>query len=173
MEAYTAMSEAMAAQAARYPLMEAQDWYKLVYQGEFGAGHLIADIEAARMRFMDEWGKAGPVSPGELLEEPIGGGFCRLHLRPAKGSGAPPEAIFSAFLSGAAITCGSAEGMRKKLRTLEEFLDDGRMKCTSDELRAFIKGYEGRGYPMVSHSECYRSEYRPSYRIIRAGDLHL
>ena len=31
-------------QNARYPAMEAEDWYKLVHQSVFGAGHAIQNV---------------------------------------------------------------------------------------------------------------------------------
>lgn len=166
-----AMAEVMRAHAARYPLMEPQDWYKLIYQGEFGGGHLIADAEAARARFMDEWEKAGTPGRDEMIEEPVGGGLCRVHLRPARDAGILPEAVFGAFLSGAGEPCGNDAGMREKIRILVEFLATGDSRCTAEGLLAFIGNLEGEGFPQVSHSEAYRAHYRPSYRIIRAGEL--
>ncbi len=171
MEGGLTLAEVMRAHAARYPLMEAQDWYKLIYQGEFGGGHLIADADAARKRFMDEWEKAGPSSPDELLEEPLGSGLSRIHLRPARTAGILPEVIFDAFLLDAALPCGSDAGMREKLRLLGCFLAEGNAACTSGSLQAYLDGFCGKCFPMQSHSERYRALYRPSYRIIRSGSL--
>lgn len=171
MDMSEAMIEVFSAHAARYPMMDAQDWYKLVYQGEFGGGHLIADAKTARARFMHEWEKAGTPDRDEMIEEPVGSGLCRVHLRPARNAGVPPEAVFGAFLSGAGETCGSDDGMREKVRILVGFLAEGGAGCTAERLLSFIGGLESAGFPQVSHSEAYRAHYRPSYRIIRAGRL--
>lgn len=166
-----AISEAMRAHAARYPLMEVRDWYKLIYQAEFGGGHLISDAETARIRFIDEWENAVSQDMLELIEEPIGSGFCRINLRPARKAGIPPEAVFEAFLSGAATSSGSDAGMRGKIRLLVEFLASVKTGCTPEALLAFLGSLEGPGFPPVSHSDAYRANYKPSYRIIRAGTL--
>ena len=171
MESNQSLVEVFRAHAARYPLMEPRDWYKLIYQSEFGGGHMIADADAARTRFLDEWDKAGPAGRNESLEETVGSGFCRLHLRPARSSGLSAEAVFDAFLSGAAFACGSYAGLRRKLLLLEGFLTAEDAGGASDGLRIFVGGIADEGFPMVSHSEAYRAQYRPSYRIIRAGAL--
>ena len=165
------MVEVFRAHAVRYPLMEPQDWYKLIYQSEFGAGHLITDANAARARFFDEWEKAGLAGQHETLEEAVGSGLCRLNLRPARSSGLYAEAVFDAFLSGAAFACGSHAGLMKKLLLLEGFLAAENAGGALDDLRIFFYGIAAEGFPMVSHSEAYRVQYRPSYRIIRAGTL--
>jgi hypothetical protein len=33
-------------------------------------------------------------------------------------------------------------------------------------LEAYLSAYEMAGYPMVSHSETYRQNYRPAYRVV-------
>lgn len=171
MESHQGMLEIFRAHAVRYPLMEPRDWYKLIYQSEFGGGHLIADADAARARFLDEWDKAGPASQDEAIEEAVGSGFCRLHLRPARRSGLSAEALFDAFLSGAAFACGSYAGLRRKLLLLEGFLTAEDAVSALYDLRDFVGGIAAEGFPMVSHSAAYRAQYRPSYRIIRAGTL--
>ena len=55
-------------QNARYPAMEAEDWYKLVHQSVFGAGHAIQNEEAARDRLIREWEDLDTVSNEPLVE---------------------------------------------------------------------------------------------------------
>lgn len=163
------MIEVFRAHACRYPLMEPRDWYKLIYQSEFGGGHLVADAEAARARFMKEWEEAGPAEPHEVLEESVGGGLCRIHLRPAKREGVRPEAVFDAFLESASAYRGSDSGMRRKALMLEGFLAEGGLACSLGGFRAYMGAIAESGFPMVSHSDAYRAGYRPSYRIIGSG----
>ena len=40
------LKQILISHAARYPLMEPTDAVKLIYQNEFGGGHLIRDTEA-------------------------------------------------------------------------------------------------------------------------------
>ena len=77
----------------RYPQMEPQDAVKLIYQQEFGPGHLIRDEKKALEFLRQEMAGAGEPLPGEALYESIGNGLCRLNLRPCKAKGIPAEDI--------------------------------------------------------------------------------
>ncbi len=64
-------------QLLRYPQAQAQDLFKLLYQQEFGCGHLLTDPDAALIRLQEE-ALGAPSVPHPM--EPIGNGLCRLHL---------------------------------------------------------------------------------------------
>ena len=70
----------------RYPLMEAEDAVKLVFQGMLGVGHLIASEETALERLQQEMRSLTPDSGGILLE-PVSPEWFRLNLRPALALG--------------------------------------------------------------------------------------
>ena len=64
--------------AQRYPTMEVRDYVKLLYQSEFGPGHLVA-LEGLQA----ELAQAGEEDyRPQYLSEAIGGGLCRFHLDP-------------------------------------------------------------------------------------------
>ena len=64
--------------ARRYPLLGAQDVYKLLHQSAFAGGHMIRD-EAACLAYLQQEFAASPKRDLPLFE-PIGGGLCRVHL---------------------------------------------------------------------------------------------
>ena len=65
--------------AQRYPLMEPTDAVKLIYQNEFGGGHLIRDPEAVRQFLYREYGDISK-DPAQPRLEPIGNGLVRVNL---------------------------------------------------------------------------------------------
>jgi len=145
------MFEILAEHEARYRGMRAQDYIKLLYQSEFGGGHLIADRGMALKRLEDEIG-AQDGAPAVAYER-IGGGLGRLYL-PAAGLSA--ETVLGLFLE----TCrprGTMEGMLEKLRLLEG---------VRPELKGEIDAYIAKGCPMLSHSPEYRAAYAPAYRLV-------
>ena len=79
------MREILLAHARRYPNMESQDYMKLLYQSEFGPGHLV-DAQGGRVleRLQEEFAQAvgEGYAPTQVVED-IGGGLCRFHLSPA------------------------------------------------------------------------------------------
>lgn len=149
----------LAEHAARYPLMQPQDAVKLIYQNEFGPGHLVADQSQGFAFFQKE--QAGAPS-GAPLFEPIGGGLCRIYLGPAAASGLAAETVYRMFLHCAGIPRGSKEGLEQKLL----WGMPPEMPFSREALENYLKSYRGEGYPMVRHSEIYRERYRPAYRLV-------
>ena len=68
------MNTILLAHAARYPLMEPTDAVKLIYQNEFGGGHLIKDTSAC-LNFLRQEYDATPQKSNFPLIEEIGNGF--------------------------------------------------------------------------------------------------
>ena len=70
------------AHAARYPLMQPCDAVKLLYQNEFGGGHLIADPERSLARIREEAAAFAPCPLSPDFED-IGGGLVRAYSHTA------------------------------------------------------------------------------------------
>lgn len=138
----------------KYPMMQPQDLFKLLYQSEFGGGHLIADRQRALGYLRNEIDSVRGM-PERGLED-IGGGLMRLYL-PAENL--RPETVLGLFLE----TCtprGSLESMLKKLSLLEGMFP---------AMRPEIDAYRAEGCPMQRHSETYRAAYSPAYRLVPAA----
>ena len=144
------MKNILTEHGARYPKMEPRDWFKLLFQSEFGGGHLIADRSMALKRLENEIA-AQQHAPRRQFEA-IGGGLVRMYL-PVDGLSA--ETALGLFLE----TCtprGSTEGIRSKLEALREM---------KPEFSCEIDAYIAQGCPAESHSEAYRAAYAPAYRL--------
>ncbi len=76
--------------------------------------------------------------------------------------------IFS-FIRSASLHTGSKESFLAKLDILREAVREGHFAFSPEELDAYLRTYAKAGYPMVSHSDAYRSAYAPAYRIILRG----
>lgn len=139
-----------------YPKMELRDEVKLLYQNEFGGGHLIADPDAARSRLTEELGSCADT--GAALFDPVGNGSVRVNLYPASGR-LTAQTLFKIFLLSSRRVRGSKESFREKLELLYDFHEWA-------EVDAFLREYEKAGYPALSHSEAYRAAYAPAYRVI-------
>lgn len=150
--------------ARRYPKMEPTDAVKLLYQSEFGGGHLISDENACLRRLEQEYTGILPL-PGCPLAEDIGGGIVRIHLA-ALGEYTLAD-LGRDFLRSAALQRGSMERFRGKLVLLTELTAAGEMPFSSQALAAYLAAYEDAGFPPVSHSEAYRNAYHPAYRVVR------
>ncbi len=151
--------------AKKYPLMEPTDAVKLLYQNEFGGGHLIRDPEACLDYLRREY-RSIPQTPLSPLTESIGNGMARVSLSALDHHGFLPEDLGAVFLQSAAIVHGCVDSFRKKLSVLEEVTCAGQMPFSQEMLQTYLEQYQAKGFPMVSHSEIYRSAYHPAYRIV-------
>ena len=120
----------------RYPMLRAQDIYKLVHQGVFGPGHIIASAAAARrtlegemtaLKGKDQELKAKGQNPDEELIEPIDPDerLVRVNLRPLIGDQFKVQDarhemqdtgwLVEALLESARRVKGDPEQMRRRL----------------------------------------------------------
>lgn len=150
-----------------YSQMEIRDLLKLIYQSEFGGGHMITDKEKSlewiksEYKFMQEqnWPERN------VICEDIGGDMCRVYLN-ALGKGLSEETLNEMFVQSANIKKGTVGELETKL---EQFLD----VCNEDwcnwdlqEAAEKIGEWKAQGYPAVHHSQSFRDNYFPAYRVI-------
>ena len=154
--------------AKRYPLMQPCDAVKLIYQNEFGGGHLIRDEQAClnylRREYADQ--EKDPTAP---LYEDIGNGIVRVNLAAVKPEDL--EQLGRDFIRSAAKHKGTLDSFLNKLEVLQTLTSEGVFAFDLDALNAYLSEYTAAGYPAVSHSEQYRQAYKPAYRIIRNAYL--
>lgn len=152
--------------AGRYPLMQPADAVKLIYQNEFGGGHLIRDEQQCLQYLRQEYSRT-PQLPSALLAESIGNGMFRIHLRALDAHGYSADSLGEDFIRSSRIQKGCLESFLRKLELLQQMTQEGFLPFSSESLEHYLKSYAEAGYPMVSHSETYRAAYAPAYRIIR------
>ena len=149
--------------AKRYPLMQPTDAVKLIYQNEFGGGHLIRDEQACLNYLRREYADLEK-NPTALLYEDIGNGIVRVNLAAVKPEDL--EQLGQNFIASAAKHKGTLDGFLNKLEVLRTLTAEGVFAFDLDVLNSYLSEYKSAGYPTVSHSEQYRQAYKPSYRII-------
>lgn len=163
----TDRNEALIAHFARYPLMMPRDAVKLLYQSVFGSGHLIADPAQAAQRLSQERATCALLDTPAF--EPIGGGFCRMHLGARALEGIPDAALCALFLRAAQIQ-GSREEFQSALADLQQLTARNVAPFSPQALRDYLRDYCTAGFGPVSHSEPYRLAYRPAYRVVLEAD---
>ena len=152
------------AHAKRYPLMQPRDAVKLIYQNEFGGGHLIRDEQACLNYLRREYTSVAK-DPTVPLYEDIGNGIIRVNLAAVKPEDL--EQLGRAFIDSAAKHKGTMDRFLNKLEVLRKLANEGVFNFDTNALNAYLSEYEAAGYPAVSHSPEYRQAYKPAYRIIR------
>lgn len=145
------------AHRARYPLMEAQDCIKLLYQSEFGPMHLGENREMLMNSIAEEW-KTVPEAALPVEPERIGGGLCRFPLR--HGAFCPEAArLLAGLMQQTMLHCqGKPERLRKRLK---------QMSVTEPGLHQWLSETAWDYTSPVQHSAQFRAAYQPHYRLLQ------
>ena len=149
----------------RYPHLRVQDAYKMLYQGEFGIGHLLGDGRGARQYLMEEIATMDTADRGEELLEPVSpdGHMVRVNLRPFRRLGLSSEVLLGAMLATVAETKGDTS---RFVSVWEQFVVIARSGPFSPEdLRVWDERVRRRDLPVAHHSPEYVREYLPAYRV--------
>ena len=149
--------------ADRYPLMQPTDAVKLIYQNEFGGGHLIRDEESCLGYLRGEYAALEKDANAPIAEE-IGNGIVRVNLAAVKEE--ELERLGKVFIRSAMDHTGTLDSFLQKLEVLRQLTREGVFCFDMQGLEAYLCAYEKAGYPMVSHSETYRQHYHPAYRVV-------
>lgn len=149
----------------KYPKMQPQDAVKLIFQHEFGPGHMITDNKKALKTLEQEIASLSS-SGNEPLYESIGNGLCRLNLRPCLKKGIPLKDILFLFLDTAKSVQGDKKQFLKKLQLLEQMANRDETPFFAAELDYYLILYREKGCPAVHHSAIYNASYHPAYRIV-------
>lgn len=156
--------------AQRYPKMRPQDAVKLLYQHQFGPGHLVKDPASALKRLCDEWAQTPPDSAVPLFED-IGNNLVRVMLPAWSSEEYPAETLNNDFIRSAHVHNGNQASFLTELVLLQELTEQNLFSFSLEELNEFLQPYIAAGFPAVSHSEEYRQAYHPAYRVVRRDCL--
>jgi len=152
----------------RYPLMEIQDAYKLLYQAALGLErslHVYSDFEED---LLEEWQRVTASAALPSWEDIHPHGLLvRFHLAPFKARAGQPSKLATICYWSAPLLPGNIEDLKNGWETLRRMCHEkrwGRFSAqASDEFDQWLKRYQ---FPPVQHSERYRREYQPAYRLV-------
>ena len=157
----------------RYPGLQPQDLYKLIYQAAMGCEHAVQDAAEARSGLEKEV-KGLRGGPKEPAKDPIApdARIVRINLRPYFAERGDLERLFRAFIQTASKFVGSMESFRRYISYAEEMAVLGKLPLSSNIVKRFFIKMETERFPAVHHSDIYRQSYRPAYRVV-CGDFLL
>ena len=162
-----AFRQILSNQVVRYPRLQLQDLYKLIYQSAMGSEHAIQDMAAARHYLESEVNGLGegleeqtldPISPDRRI--------VRINLRPYITKGGDPSMLLTAFIRTANEYKGIWAHLRRYWSYVERMAMEEVLPFAQDELERFFVKMVAGGFPVVHHSMAYRAAYHPAYRVI-------
>jgi hypothetical protein len=155
----------------RYPLLQADDVYKLIHQGVFGPGHLIKSENYARSMLDEEMAEVRLRCCMESLDrtEPLDpdGILVRVNLDPLRGVMNATDLVIPVLMRTAEMIPGGPVVMEERLAEAVIWCRDN-LSEQADPLIAIAEETRGKDYPPRHHSKVYQVAYKPAYRVLSA-----
>lgn len=160
------MKDILMEQQEKYPLMEAVDYYKLIYQHTFGVRHELTDEATSLERLVEEYGKVSNNHKRQAFSEPIGNGYVRVHLASKEITRENLVVLNKLFIATSNYLEGTIREFEAKLDELLELSKQDKLTINSQRVEDVIAFYKSKSYPAVSHSDVFREYYEAHYRVI-------
>lgn len=164
------MKTILARHINKYPGMLFADMIKLIYQNEFGGGHIVSDEvkNLERLKYEYEDIKRQDTSNRiRSLFEDIGNSQTRLDIICAIDAGCAFETVGRLHKITADSHKGKSLRFKSKLLSFAEMCNDGLFPFDGDDVMKFVDGYDFDHYSPIGHSKAYKEKYCPAYRIIK------
>ncbi len=160
------LSKMISEHLTNYPLMQPTDILKLIYQNEFGNGHMVKDEKTSFDYLLNELDNLGSVDISrENHFEDIGNGYVRVHLDAIRNNLIDINMLNSFFVRSARVKKGTSCGFVMKAELVSEEIRS-KNPDLAKKLLSELEVLKNKDIPIFSHSEIYRQNYMPSYRVI-------
>ncbi len=147
----------------KYPELRAEDIFKFIFQSAFGCEHLVSN-EAAALEYIKKEYSSLSDDVAERVEK-LDGEYSRVHLSCLR-DGLSPETLARLFFLSAKKEENGAEELIEKLGVATELVREGIIRLDREKFEKKLDEWRAAGYPAVHHSDAFRSEYHPAYRVI-------
>jgi hypothetical protein len=151
--------------AGKYPEMQPCDAVKLIFQNEFGGGHLISDKSQSLAYLFHEYVSI-PQKKDIPICEDIGNGIVRVNMASLDTYDLRIEDLNEIFVLSSCNIKGTEESFLQKLKILKEETGRGIFRFSLNELEQYLDEYLSSGIRPVSHSNEYKKAYNPAYRVV-------
>ncbi|MCB2200286.1 hypothetical protein KQI63_12830 [bacterium] len=161
-------------QMDRYPMMNEEDAYKLLFQATRGPGHYgmsYGPVETWLRKEVE--GMTVDSTQSDRMVEEIGPHYSRLYLAPYIAAGGSIEALAHAQIESAKSQPDPARLPKvwDELRlSVANYSLHGLDLARFDELTELLKANE---WPAIHHSDTYQQNYQPHYRVLTRKQVSL
>lgn len=153
------------------PDLQVQDVYKMLYQANFGVGHILTDSTGVRAYLMEELASMDTTDRSEPLLERIStsGEIVRVNLRPFKAMNLNPQALLQLMERSAAETRPDTLAFNREWNEFCALVRYGFLKFSLNEVEEWDARVSARVLQPVHHSQQYTRAYKPAYRVVRSS----
>ncbi len=146
-----------------YPKLQLWDVFKFIYQSVCGCEHMALSLESATAGIIKEHQGICPESDAKI--EQLDGKYCRVHLS-ILNDGISSDTLAKLFVLSAKKEANAKAKITHKLKIAKQVVCDDMNLFSKDEFEKQSAHWKKTGYTSVHHSDVFRKEYNPSYRVI-------
>ena len=157
-------AERLLAHYRAYPHVTPEDVCKFLHQSTFGCEHLVTDEQAAIDNIRKETDGLN-VSEPRMTIEPLDGNFSRVHLD-CLAAGLSARTLGKLLCLSSKLCTHDVGELEKKLDVARGLVSDGRLPFDEQDFADTLDAWKEQGYTALHHSDAFRTEYRPAYRVI-------
>ena len=154
--------KALLEHCGRYPGLKIRDVFKFLYQSSFGCEHMVSSLEAVTNWIRKEHSCA---VTGDGMVDPLDGGYSRVHLD-WLDRGLSAETLGKLFYLSAKTEEDGKIELERKLDVALEMVRSGELPFAFEGFTVAVSQWKEDDYPAVHHSEKFREQYHPAYRVI-------
>ena len=147
----------------KHPLLQIQDIFKYLYQSSFGCEHMLSSLETVTDNIRKEKESAS-VSYGALADE-LDGEYCRVHLYYLE-HGLSIQTLGKLFITSAKKEPDGLSELENKLNIAKELISEKALPFSLEEFEKAVEKWRTLGFQPIHHSDTFRENYKPSYRVI-------
>ncbi len=162
--AETHTAEKLLAHYNSYPCMAPQDVFKFLHQSTFGCEHIVTDEKTAVDRIRREAEELRAVD-ATTKNEPLDGDFSRVHLG-YLATGLSAQTLGKLLCLSSKMCTHDVGELERKLNVARRLVAEGRLPLDGQAFSEEVDAWKKQGYAPLHHSEAFRAEYRPAYRVI-------
>ena len=156
------------------PGFEIQDAYKLLYQGSLGIEHIMGDTVAAKEYLEYEMSTINETEfPDETLIENISmdSTIVRINLRPFKRLGLNTEKLWRTMVVSSRQYPKIDEKFVRSWKCCVKLCEEEELSFDLEKVQFFDDQMKNNNYRSAHHSNNYMDTYKPSYRVVMAGEF--
>ncbi len=146
-----------------YPKAQLQDIFKYIYQSSFGCEHMVTDLDSVTQRIEEEYKIINKGTCG--CTEELDGAFCRVPLS-VLNTGISADTLGKLFFLSAEKKGEGMTALLEKLDVARELITQKKLPFDLESFDSALSKWKDEGYPAIHHSDTFREEYSPSYRVI-------
>ncbi|QWC00312.1 hypothetical protein KHQ88_01730 [Mycoplasmatota bacterium] len=160
----------------RYPKMQIEDFVKLIYQNSFGPKHMDSNPSLKTVEdYIHEELKSFTNYSGTHQVESIGNDYYRVSLSVIKSQLMTiqdlAKAFYQSMIESPIADDDSINTFTSQLKVLCDIISKDKIGFEKKNCEQWIEEYLDYGIRSIRHSEEYRENYFPHYRIVHKSVL--